>query len=202
MGALRRLWGVIVIVRALMPILLVLAVILIVRQIMAEVRQVLTPPIAAINAHAQNMQRTVDATQQALNDLNREVAVMSQTANSINQSLTVSFGNLPLVGNLSKTFDILGVVQIKTVFDQIARLFGGLARVTGISALSQDANAIIREVRLIANALLGIANRWGRALLLIVAITFALMIISYLEYLVRSLRRGWALLRGLPDPWG
>ena len=224
----RRLWGLIIIIRALLPIALVLATCLIAKQIAAEVRSALAPSISEITARVERMQRTVDETRQTIGRVNGEVSAMVQTAEGINERLQVDLGNVTeamgiqpfrladkiaeLLGltikpslitrsiDLSKTFDVLGLGQVKEVFAQIASIFQELADLNGVSSLGEDVSAIITQMRVIIKLLLGILYTWARILRLSGSLVLVLLLLSYLEHVVRSLRRGWMLLRGLPDP--
>lgn len=224
----RRLWGLIIIIRALLPIALVLATCLIAKQIAAEVRSALAPSISEITARVERMQRTVDETRQTIGRVNGEVSAMVQTAEGINERLQVDLGNVTeamgiqpfrladkiaeLLGltikpslitrsiDLSKTFDVLGLGQVKEVFAQIASIFQELADLNGVSSLGEDVSAIITQMRVIIKLLLGILYKWARILRLSGSLVLVLLLLSYLEHVVRSLRRGWMLLRGLPDP--
>lgn len=224
----RRLWGLIIIIRALLPIALVLATYLIAKQIAAEVRSALAPSISEITARVERMQRTVDETRQTIGRVNGEISAMVQTAEGINERLQVDLGNVTeamgiqpfrladkiaeLLGltinpslitrsiDLSKTFDVLGLGQVKEVFAQIASIFQELADLNGVSSLGEDVSAIITQMRVIIKLLLGILYKWARILRLSGSLVLVLLLLSYLEHVVRSLRRGWMLLRGLPDP--
>ncbi|MBN1400803.1 MAG: hypothetical protein JXA74_08190 [Anaerolineae bacterium] len=229
MGFFRRLWGLIIIIRALFPILFVIAVVLIARQMVVEVRLAMAAPVARVNASIDRMQSTVTSAQEAAEDLNAGVSAMVESANAINERIELELGQVTeavgvkpltladklfdLLGlklspslitrsvNLEKTLDILGLSQVKGVFAQIANLFRDVARITGVTAIARDVNAIIQEFQAAARLLLEIVGKWARIMTILALTAIGLLFISYLEHLVRSLRRGWALLRGLPDPW-
>jgi hypothetical protein len=228
MGLFRRIWGLVVIVRALFPVLFLAAVIIITRQITHEVRAAVAEPIARVNDSVDRAQETVRATQDAIDDLNQNVGSMVERANSINEKLDIDLGKvreavgvrpftladklLSLVGltiepdlvtkpiGLSKSVDILGLGQIKGVFGQVAELFRDVARISGIATVASDVEAIVGETRGALKSLAAIAVRWGRIVLVLTLLCVAMILISYLEYLSRELPRGWALLAGRPDP--
>jgi hypothetical protein len=229
MGFFRRLWGLVIIIRALFPILLVIAVVLIARQMVVEVRLAMAAPLARVNASIDHMQETVASTQQAVDSLNEGVSAMVESASAINERIEVELGQVTeavgvkpltladklfdLLGlklspslitrsvSLGKTLDILGLSQVKGVFAQIANLFRDVARITGVTGIVRDVNAIIQESQTAFQLLLDIVGKWARIVIALVLASVSLLLISYVEHLVRSLRRGWALLRGLPDPW-
>jgi hypothetical protein len=229
MGFLRRLWGLVIIIRALFPILFVIAVVLIARQMAVEVRVAMAGPLARVNASIDHMQGTVASAQEAVEDLNEGVSAMVKSADAINERIEVQLGEVTeavgvkpltladklfdLLGlklspslitrsvNLDKTLNVLGLGQVKNVFSQIASLFRDVARITGVTAIAQDVNAIIHEFQAAVQLLLDIVGKWARIVMVLILASIGLLLISYVEHLVRSLRRGWALLRGLPDPW-
>lgn len=226
----RRLRGIIIIIHALLPLALVLAIFLIAKQIAVEVRTALAPPITEITARVERMQHTVDEARQTIDRVNREVSTMVQTAEGINERLQVDLGNVTeamdiqpfrladkiaeLLGltikprlitrsiDLSKTLDVLGLGQVKGVFGQVARILQDLADLSGMSSMSEDVSAIMAQVQVIIKFLSGILHKWAHILRLIGILVLVLLLLSYLEHLVQSLRRGWTLLRGFPDPRG
>ena len=228
MGLFRRVWGLVVVIRALFPVLLLTALVVITRQITSEVRTAVAAPIARVSASIENAQNTVQVTQAAIDDLNQNVGSMVDTANAINERIQIDLGKvseavgvrpftladklLGLVGltiapdlvtqsiDLTKSIDILGLGQIKTVFGQVADLFRDVARITGVATVARDVEAIVTETQTTLRLLVGIAGRWMRIMLVLALLCVALLLISYIEYLTRALPRGWALLSGRPDP--
>ena len=224
MAILTRIWGVVIIVRALLPIALVLAIYSIGTQVLAEARQLMAPSVAEISYRLVNVQLAVAETQEAVGEATSDVTSMVQSVNAINRQLTVDLGSISeavgispvtlgkslgdLFGfviapgllnqtvDLSQTLDILGLGQVKGVFAQTAQLFFDMADLTGVSGVGKDVAGIIAAVKTMSKLLRGLWHKWGPLVSLGGVVSVVWLIVGYLDYLGRSLSRGWRMLRG------
>ena len=198
MGVLRRLWGIVVILRALLPILLVAAAYAVGRGIVADVRQAVAAPTARISRSVEQVRGTVTEAQRQLDTVRGGIDDVSDAARSIADGFDI---RLPVVGDVS--LNIPGLGAVKGVFGDLADVLGDLADLAGITAVSQEVTVIANETRQASRALAAVVDKWLRIVVVLGLILAALIVTWYLEFVAHSLRRGWALLRGQPDPiWG
>ena len=226
MTILRRLWGAIVIVRALLPIFLVLAVFAIGTQMLSEARQLTAPAVAEINGRLADLQLAVSETQEAVGKVTTGVTSMVESVNTINRQLTVDLGSITeatgispvtlgksladLFGfkiapglltqtvDLSQTLNILGLGQVKGIFAQTAQLLLDLADLSGVAGVGDDVAGVIAAIKTIIKLLRGLWYKWGPLVGVVGIVAVIWLVVGYLDHLGRSLSRGWRLLRRQP----
>lgn len=224
----RRLYGLFIIVRALSPLLFLILFGLITWQTVREVQAISAPYVEQVNNSIDDIEATIATTQAAVTEVQDNIDQVAQTVDSIAESVTVDFGSIRLpisvdpfqlatsIANLlglniqptlnfvdrtlRDTVDILGLGMVKDVFDDFADIMRDLATIAGISGVADNINSIIGTLQKLWGALAEVVARWGRWTALLLGALLLILVISYVEWLVRSLRRGWALFNGLPEP--
>lgn len=224
----RRVYGLFIIIRALSPLLFLVLFGLITWQTVRDVQAIADPYVVQINNRVDDIQATIDTTQAAVNQVQSNIDQVVQTVDTIAETVTIDLGTIRLptaidpfrLGNslaallgitiqptldfvdetLRDTVDILGLGVVKDVFDDFAQIMRDLATIAGISGVAEDINAIIGTINKLWAALSEVIGRWGRWTAFLLGALLLILIISYIEWLVRSLRRGWALLTNQPAP--
>ena len=87
----RRLLGVLIILRALLPLLLLLAAILIARQITVEIRAAIREPVDRINHNVQLMQAKIVTAEQGFQHVGQAVTAVTGSVNQV----AAQVGNIP-----------------------------------------------------------------------------------------------------------
>jgi len=226
---LRRFFGLIIILKAFLPLILIAAVAIIGWQVALEVQVVVKEPLGRIRASAQDIRQTVDKTQRAVEDVRENVDQMVERTNEINESLQIDLGKITegiglpaggLVGalggllsrggraddvpkdvELGGTFDVLGLGQVKGVLLDLGDILKGLSDLAGITTVSDEVRLMGAEARAMGDGLWAIATRWGPWVIGFVLFAGVIWVLAYLETFFREVARGWAMLRGRPDPW-
>ncbi len=232
----RRFFGLIIILRALLPLILILALALIARQFLREVRAGIETPLQEINSSLDEIRGTIatardsfDVIDAQLTEMDEALEEVSAAVGNIPVSASLNLGTLPVPDGFStQTLTILGIrftfvtgVRTRNVsladempipglgpvksffsdtFGFFDNLSGILSDIVALVSVTAEVNDIVREVRKIVFITSRIGSRWGTIVALLILFSVVVWILSYLEYLYRSLVRGWAMLLGRPVP--
>jgi len=224
---LRRFFGLIIILKAFLPLLLIVAVGLIGWQVALEVREVIDEPLGRIQASAREIRQTVEEAQRTAEDVRQNVDEMVERTEAINESLNIELGSItewmglpagglagalgglfgkseqvePKETEIGGTFDVLGLGQVKGVLLDLGDILKGLSDLTGITTVSAEVRTMNAEARSLGLELWTIAQRWGPWVIGVAIAAGVIWLLAYLETFFREVARGWAMLRGRPDPW-
>lgn len=224
---LRRFFGLIIILKAFLPLLLIVAVGLIGWQVAIEVREVIGEPLGRIQASAREIRQTVEEAQRTAEDVRQNVDEMVARTEAINESMNIELGSItewmglpagglagalgglfgksepiePKETEIGGSFDVLGLGQVKGVLLDLGDILKGLSELTGITMISTEMRTMGAEARSMGLELWTIARRWGPWVIGIAIAAGVIWLLAYLETFFREVARGWAMLRGRPDPW-
>jgi hypothetical protein len=223
-----QLYGLFIVLRALFPLFFVAGLYLILRRLSAEALDVVSPHLDEIDERVGNIRATLAAGQTTVEAIEDDIGEIASAVDDVTDSLTIDLGELEipeavnpftlaeqladLLGaeitptlefaekTLTDTYNVLGLGQVKDVFESVLEVMEGMASAVGIAAVTEDVGVITGEIGNLKGALLKLWLKWGRAVRWFFLLSLAFLVLIYGVWLARSLIRGFALLAGLPDP--
>jgi hypothetical protein len=223
-----QLYGVFIILRALFPLVFLLAFYFLARRMAIEAKEVAAPHLAEIDARAGNIKSTLAAGQETVEAIAAEIDEVATAVSDITDALTIDLGELEIpeavnpftladelagilgieieptldfaTKTLTDTYNILGLGQVKDAIDRVLEVMTIIAAAVGITAVADDVGVITGEVGNMTGALLKLWLKWRRLVRFFLFISAVFLLLIYIVWLLRSLIRGFALISGLPDP--
>ncbi len=232
----RRFFGLVIILRALLPLILILALALIARQFVREVRAAIETPLGKINSSIDTIEETIADASESMNLIDAQLTEItaaldeaSAAVGDIPVTANINLGSIPVPDgfntnslliagirfryvtgvntrdvNLADEIPIPGFGPVKSFFSDTFGFFedvnGVLSNIAGLVSVTTEVNDIVREARTIVLTLFRIGSRWGTVVALLLVFSIVVWVLAYLEYMYRSLLRGWAMLLGRPTP--
>lgn len=218
----RRIYGLFIIIRAFAPLFLVAIFAIVTWQAIRDAKAWVEPQRSAIESSLEVITNTVDSAESTIATVEGKIDALGLDLAAIElpelpepppesegEGNVLDFIGSLLGGDEAPTINplagLVALVGLDGLFSDLGGMLDIMRDLAGLSsvpsAVGEISNIIVSTTAIFAGLSL-IFEKWWSWTSVLLIITLFFLIITYVEWLIPSLRRGWALLNDQPDPRG